>query len=290
LVAAKDLGINFIDTADVYSDGRSEQMIGDALINDRERWIIASKVGVRSTESGHGIGAKKVIFKRVEDSLRRLRTDYIDIYQLHRFDPETPVIETIEAMDSLCTQGKVRFFGLSNFDVQQSVEFLDAASGARLLMPATNQVHHNLFKRQIVHQFGKMPESFPLKLLVYGALGRGILAGKYRQGELPSERSRAYVSASVKGDLQPVVFEAVAGLNKIALKAGISMSQLAVAHVLRTKAVLSALVGIRTVAQLSEVSQACTWDLSSDFWKIVDDYVLSVEDLDHVSLGKPILA
>lgn len=289
LSAARDNGVNFVDTADVYSDGRSEEMIGNALSGQRECWIIASKVGVKSHETGESTGSKKVIFERIENSLRRLRTDYIDLYQLHHFDPDTPVQETLEAMEALLTQGKVRHFGLSNLNAQQVALYVKYARLSNLTLPATNQIHYNIIKREMANEHFAASESDRPRLLVYGALGRGVLSGKYRPGETPGESTRANLSVSVKSDLQPVVLRAVADLAKIGLEAGVTMGQLALAYVIRSPEVVSALVGIRTVEQLEEIVKGCALCLNVDFWAAVDDYLNNLEGLEQVSLGKPSL-
>ncbi len=289
LSAAQDYGVNFVDTADVYSDGRSEEMIGEALSGQRAHWIIASKVGVRSNETGNGRGSRKVIFSRIEGSLRRLRTDYIDIYQLHHFDPETPVQETLEAMTALRSQGKVRYFGLSNVSVQQAALYIKEAQCSNLILPATNQIHYNILKRKAADDFSLAAVNGRPRLLVYGALGRGVLSGKYRLGEMPKRDTRANMSVSVSSDLQPEVLGAVDHLSQIGLNAGITMSQLAVAYVLRSSEVASVLVGVRSIEQLAEIANTFMLDLRPDFWKSVDQYLADLGGMEQVSLGRPLL-
>lgn len=279
LSAAQDYGVNFIDTADVYSEGRSEEMIGEALSGNRARWIIASKVGVRSNETGNGRGTRKAIFSRIEGSLRRLRTDYIDLYQLHHFDPETPVQETLEAMTALRNQGKIRHFGLSNFSVQQAASFIEDAQFSKLILPATNQIYCNILNPKLADDFSIVPVNGRPRLLVFGVLGRGVLSGKYRLGEVPKRDTRASMSVSVNSDLQPAVLGAVAHLSQIGLNAGITMSQLAVAYVLRSSEIASALVGVRSIEQLAEIANTFTLDLRPDLWKAVDQYLKDLGDI-----------
>ena len=279
LSAAEDYGVNFIDTADVYSEGRSEEMIGEALSGKRSRWIIASKVGVRSNESGNGRGSRKAIFSRIEGSLRRLRTDYIDLYQLHHFDPETPVQETLEAMTELRNQGKIRYFGLSNFSVQQAASFIEDAQFSKLILPTTNQIHCNILNRKLSDDFSIAAVNGRPRLLAFGVLGRGVLSGKYRLGEVPKKDTRASMSVSVNSDLRPSVLGAVAHLSQIGLNAGITMSQLAVAYVLRSSEIASALVGVRSIEQLAEIANTFTLDLRPDLWKVVDQYLKDLGDI-----------
>jgi aryl-alcohol dehydrogenase-like predicted oxidoreductase len=288
LSVAKDCGVNFVDTADVYSEGRSEEMIGEALSGQRAQWIIASKVGLRSNETGSGSGSRKVIFSRIEASLRRLQTDYIDIYQLHQFDPITPVQETLDAMTELRNQGKIRHFGLSNFSVHQVELYLKEAQFSNLILPATNQIHYNILKRKVVDNFSIAALNSQPRLLAYGVLGRGVLSSKYRLGEMPNSDTRANMSLSVKSDLQPEVLGAVARLSQIGLNAGITMSQLALAYALRSSEVASALVGVRSIEQLEEVAKTFILDLRPDFWRSVDQYLADLGNLEHVSLGMPL--
>jgi len=288
--AAENLGVNLVDTADVYSEGRSEELIGKALEGRRDRWIIATKVGVESGATGHGIGAKKLIFERIEGSLRRLRTDYIDIYQLHHFDPVTPAAETIEAFETLRAQGKVRHFGLSNCTAAQANRYTAAACAVGQPPPATHQIHYNLLKRQAEEEFLTAPDEHQPRLLIYGALGRGVLSGKYRAGNPPAQNTRAAMSARVQADLQPAVLSAVAHLETLAHEIGLTMSQLATAYVLRPPSVLAALIGIRTVTQLRELTSGPDRPLRADQWARVDDFLQASASLNEVSLGQPTLS
>jgi aryl-alcohol dehydrogenase-like predicted oxidoreductase len=290
LDAASDNGINFIDTADVYSDGQSEQLIGNALRGKRESWIIASKVGVKSNQTGRFLGSKKEILTRIEHSLRRLQTDYIDIYQLHQFDPETPVFETLEAMETLRNQGKLRYFGISNFNLQQVDLVVQTALQSGFQVPVTNQIHYNILKRKVANTFFNDSEFEWPRLLIYGALGRGVLSGKYRLGEAPSPNTRAYVSAAVKSDLRASVLQLVSDLTEISRQLGITMSQLAISYVLRSNKVAAALVGVRSVEQLLEVSEGWGQDQSPDLWVTVDKYLNELEDIDQGNLGEQLFS
>lgn len=290
ILTAENLGVNLVDTADVYSEGRSEELIGKALEGRRDRWIIATKVGVESGATGHGIAAKQVIFKRIEGSLRRLRTDYIDIYQLHHFDPVTPAAETIEAFKILRAQGKVRHFGLSNCTATQTDRYMAAAQAIGQPPPATHQIHYNLLKRQAEEEFLAAPDAQQPRHLIYGALGRGVLSGKYRAGGPPAQNTRAAMSVHVQADLQPAVLSAVAHLETLAHEIGLTMSQLAAAYVLRPPSVLAALIGIRIVTQLRELASGLDRPLRADQWARVDDFVQASTSLTEASLGQPTLS
>jgi len=289
IAAAKDQGINFIDTADVYSDGLSEELIGKALVGSRDKWVLATKVGVKSDGTGSGLGSKKSIFNRVEKSLRRLRTDYIDIYQIHHFDYNTPILETLDAFEDLRNQGKIRNFGLSNCNSSQANLYTEMAQMSSLTSPITNQVHYNILKRGAEDEFLVSPGSNQPMLMVYGVLGRGVLTGKYSIDKKPQQITRADMSSSVKADLLPSVLNAVAGLDKLGQEVGITMSQLSVSYVLRNPVVLSAVVGFRDISQLKELTNISKIDLSEQFWSKVDAYLQILGDFKDASLGHQIV-
>lgn len=287
LSAAKHLGVNFIDTADVYSNGLSEEMIGNALSGHRKQWVIATKVGVKSGESGRGKASRKMIHDRVDKSLKRLKTDYIDLYQIHHFDVDTPIEETIDAMQQLLSIGKIREFGVSNFTAKQVAETL-AKEHARA-RPVTNQVHFNLLKRERVIDYVKRSTSGWPKLLVYGVLGRGILGDRYQENSYIPSNSRAAQSSSVRADLQPSLMRVVKELRTLAGLNGLTTSQLAVYFATRNPAILSAIVGFRTVEQLEEIANQPNAINNRNFWAAIDSYVDTVQALREVSLGDPLL-
>ena len=285
LAAAEELGVNMVDTADVYSEGRSEEFIGQALLARRNRWILATKVGVKSGDTGSGAATRQNIQGRVEHSLRRLRTDHIDIYQLHHFDPETPIEETLQTAAQLRAQGKIIHFSVSNCSVGQICMFEEASLRTGLPRIATNQVHYNLLKRNIEHEMMPLFQSRGLGLLVYGVLGRGVLSGKYREGQPVPDNTRATMSSRVRLDLQPHILRVVARLETFCLEAGISLPELAVAYVLRFNVVLSAVVGMRSVEQLQTVARATDLDLGASFWEKIDEFLCDLGELEGASLG-----
>ena len=212
----------------------------------------------------------------------------MDIYQLHHFDPDTPVEETLAAAEVLRAQGKVRHFGISNCTAPQVRAYTSASRTFGLPMPATHQVHYNILKRQIEHDLVPQSEPTRPRLLAYGVLGRGVLSGKYRSGEAVPANTRAAMSARVQSDLQPAVLRAVAGLETLGRAAGLTLSQLALAFVLRTAAV--AIVGVRSPAQLGEVAKAGDLEPGPGFWAQVDDFLFRTGEFPSASLGQPTLA
>ncbi len=190
--AALDLGANFFDTADVYGSGLSEEFLGKALGARRPRAIIATKFGnpMRSGRYPDGGASRELIMYSVEESLRRLGTDYIDLYQIHRPDPKTPIEETLRALDDLVRQGKVRFIGNSNFDAAQ-VDAAAAVSRERGLAAfCSAQNHYSLLTRDIERELVPACERHGLSILPYFPLESGLLTGKYRRGEAPPEGTR----------------------------------------------------------------------------------------------------
>ena len=282
---ATDYGINLIDTADIYSDGLSEEIIGNALQKKRNQWVIASKVGVRSGGDGKGCGKKQNIFDCVENSLKRLKTDFIDIYQLHRYDQTTPLEETIYAFEMLVKQGKIRFYGVSNFTLLQIKELNKVSKLINSNYLYTHQVHYNLIKNSFETSFAK-DKSLKKKIyLIYGALGRGVLTDKYILNN--DKNNRANLSESVKSDLKPFLLKIVKKLTDLANEQNITMAQLSILYVLRNKLVLSALIGVRNAKQLEEIASATSQGIDINFWNKVDELIGDKQKFNSISLGKP---
>ncbi len=190
--AALDLGANFFDTADVYGTGQSEEFLGKALGARRSKAIIATKFGnpMRGSEFPEGGASRALILHSVEQSLRRLGTDYIDLYQIHRPDPKTPIEETLRAFDDLVRQGKVRYIGNSNFDGAQ-VDAAAAVSSEQMLAAfCSAQNHYSLLTRGIEKDLVPACERHGLGILPYFPLESGLLTGKYKRGEAPPEGTR----------------------------------------------------------------------------------------------------
>lgn len=285
LDAARDSGINLIDTADVYSQGLSEEFIGASIKSRRDYWVIASKVGVRSGESPSGKGRKEYILRGVEESLCRLGTEYIDLYQMHHFDPETPIEETLECLHGLVLGGKVRYIGASNYSEEQ----LRGSQHTAMLLGFTPftaiQSQYNLLKREIETVLFPVCRQLHVGVMIYGALARGVLSGKYRWGQSVPAGSRASTSASTKTDLNESVLKTVEGLAAFADLQGKSVSQLALAWILRKIEVSTVLVGVRNVAQLLDDVNAVNWTLSDADLMEVDRIIGDLGRYRSSSLG-----
>lgn len=195
---ARELGITAIDTADVYSEGLSEEYIGSFIQEDRDKWFIASKAGIRSHASSNGLGKKKNIFQKIEGSLQRLKTDYIDLYQIHAFDPETPLEETLEAFSTLLQQGKIRAAGISNYTHAHLKEL------ARLPYHCftSHQIAMNITNFHTSKPILETSHGLGMSAVAYASLARGIFNDKYL-GDLPPPGSRAALSQNVLADLTP---------------------------------------------------------------------------------------
>ncbi|MEM3799681.1 MAG: aldo/keto reductase, partial [Thermoprotei archaeon] len=190
---ALELGINMIDTANVYTAGRSEEIIGEAIKGRRDEVVVATKVGSpvsSNTPLGSGL-SRKHIHWQLEQSLRRLQTNYVDVYYLHRFDPETPLEETLRTMDQLVKLGKVLYVGVSNFDRKQLEETWRICVELDLEKPIVLQPPYNLLRRDIEREVAPWCEENGVGVAVYSPLQGGLLTGKYSPVEQPPQGSRA---------------------------------------------------------------------------------------------------
>lgn len=243
-------GINAVDTSDTYGDGESERLIGQALRHRRQDWIIATKVGLDSDEDPCGFATPAKIRSKLEASLRRLGTDFVDVYQLHHYDPVTPPAAVMATMQALVAEGKVRQIGVSNFDAAQLAVYLQTGVPIAFL-----QTHFNLLRRDIEEDLLPLCRARGIGVLVYGALGRGVLGGRYRADAPIDPAARAFESARIRADLQQDVLQVVEALGQYAAAAGTSLAALMVAWVLSRPGISSVVVGVRNAAQLRDVVQ-----------------------------------
>jgi len=259
--AAIDSGITFFDTADRYGKGQSEDFLGRALGARRDQIILATKVGMEM-EKGQQGASPQYIGEAIEASLRRLKTDRIDLYQLHQSDPKTPIADTLGALDQLVHAGKVREIGCSNFSVAQILEAADAAKGGAHFVSVQNEF--SLFHRE-PERNGVLAEceARGMAFLPYFPLASGLLTGKYRKGQKPSEGSRA---ADAWG---PKLFTEknlaiVESLIEFAETRNHTILQLAFAWLLSYKPVASVIAGASKPEQVRANTKAANWQLASD--------------------------
>ena len=259
--AALDCGINFFDTADIYGSGQSEEYLARALGNRREKVIIATKFGLQFDEQRQG-AKPDYIRQAVEDSLRRLRTDHIDLYQLHKPDPETPIADTLGALDELVKAGKVREIGCSNFTAEQLREAENAVSqGAARFVSVQNE--YSLLNREPEREVIAECERLKLALLPYFPLASGLLTGKYRLGEEAPDgsRGRDKFAAQACTDDNLVLADS---LRRFAESRGHSLLELAFSWLLMRPVIASVIAGAKSPEQVKANAAAAAWSLTRE--------------------------
>ncbi|TAA16902.1 aldo/keto reductase [Pseudoxanthomonas winnipegensis] len=261
-----EAGANLFDTADVYSDGASEEILGAALAGRRERALISTKTGLRLGEGPNDAGASRLrLLRAVDDSLRRLRTDYIDLLQLHAFDAMTPVEETLSTLDGLVRAGKVRYLGASNYagwQLMKSLAVADARGWSRFV---ANQTYYSLAGRDYEWELMPLGLDQGLGAVVWSPLGWGRLTGRLRRGQPLPAQSRLHDTAAFApaiGDER--LFAIVNVLDAIAAETGRTVPQVAINWLLQRPTVSSVLIGARTEAQLRDNLGAVGWSLTAE--------------------------
>ena len=253
---AIDAGINFLDTANVYSRGRSEEVTGQALKNNGKRHsvVLATKVhGTMDDDDPNARGnSRRHIIEQCEASLRRLQTDYIDLYQLHRPQPDIPIDETLRALDDLIRAGKVRYIGTSTFAAWQIVESLWVAKELGLNRFVSEQPPYNMLDRRIERELLPMLQTYGIASLPWSPLAGGLLTGKYRRGEEPPDGSRfdRDMHEANRQRWESDFFSVVEGLDELVAEKDCTMAQLALAWCVRQPGVTSPIIGPRTMEQL----------------------------------------
>jgi len=269
--AAFEEGINFIDTANVYGRGAAETVLGEALSgHERSSYVLATKVYFQMSDTDRGLSAEQ-IHKQIDASLKRLRTDYVDLYQCHRYDEDTPLQETMQALSEVVKAGKARYIGFSEWPVQRVEESL-ALPGVEGWV--SSQPQYSMLWRVPEAEVIPLCEREQISQIVWSPLGQGVLTGKYRPGEQPPADSRAG-SESMSGFMdrlmQDPVLEAVQRLRPVAEQAGMTMPQLALAWVLRQSNVASAIVGASRPEQVRANASASGLTLDVDTLAAVDE-------------------
>jgi aryl-alcohol dehydrogenase-like predicted oxidoreductase len=262
--AAIDAGITLFDTADIYGGTKSEEFLGKALGKRRGDIVLATKFGMRigDDERKKG-GSRRYIMRAVEDSLTRLNTDWIDLYQMHQPDPETPIDETLRALDDLVTQGKVRYIGNSNFAGWQIADADWTAAGSSRFISAQNQ--YSLLERRVEHEVLPACENFGLGFLPFFPLGSGLLSGKYKRGEKPPEGTRlAAWGSRGAAALSDKNFDKVEKLTDWAEERGHTILELAFAWLLGHDVVSSVIAGATSVEQIKANAATAAWELTAE--------------------------
>jgi aryl-alcohol dehydrogenase-like predicted oxidoreductase len=277
LSLASELDINFIDTGPLYGNGNSEKIVGKYICNKRSSFIISTKVGldkVSRDDGTFGVSVRKLtrnnITKSLNESLATLNTDYIDILQLHAYDPETSLQESVEVLESLVRDGKIRTYGVSNYNPEQLKELLSILNKNDYKNLSCIESHYNMIERMIELSLLPLISRANISLIPYRSLARGVLSGKYVNGLIP-EQSRAFDSWRVRNTLTEEVSVLVKTLSEeIKYKYGRSILDLAVAWLLAQDAIPTVLVGCRDKQQLVENVEASKWVLSAEILDYVD--------------------
>jgi len=261
-----DAGINLIDTADVYSGGLAEDILGEVLRGRRDDVLVATKVRMTMGRGPNDAGlSKHHVITGCEASLRRLGTDHIDLYQVHEWDGQTPLEETLEALGLLVSAGKVRYVGASNYASWQLMKALGTSERLGLPRFVSQQIYYSLQGREAEYELIPLAVDQGLGVLVWSPLAGGLLSGKYRRGQQPPEGSRGLTDWN-----EPPVYDAdglydiIEVLVKIAEQRGVSAAQVALAYTLAKPAVTSLVIGARTDEQLADNLAAADLTLSDD--------------------------
>lgn len=268
--AALDAGVNLFDTADIYGGTKSEAYLGRILAGRRNEVVLATKFGMRIDDDRPGGAGAAYVRRAVEESLRRLKTDRIDLYQLHTPDPKTPIAETLGALAELVREGKVREIGCSNFSVEQLREAESAAGGVRFV---SVQNEYSLFHRAPEEGVLAACERQKLAFLPYFPLASGLLTGKYRRGVAPPQGTRITEGPRFEGLLSSQNLEVVEGLIAFAEAKGHTLLELAFSWLLSHRPVASVIAGATSAAQIRANAGAAGWMLGADELAEIDRIV-----------------
>ncbi|AIQ12260.1 aldo/keto reductase [Paenibacillus durus] len=287
-------GINFIDTADVYAAGGSEEIVGKALKGRRNEVVLATKVGMPMGKGLNQSGSSRLwIRQEVENSLRRLQTDHIDLYQLHRPDPQTDIEETLGVLTDLVQEGKIRYIGSSTFQAWQIAEAQGVSERRNLARFASEQPPYSILNRSIELDVLEVARKYGMGVLVWSPLSGGLLTGKYAKGQAASSDSRAArFQGSVLGNIvdptreeNRVKFEIINELQGLAAEAGIALPHMAVAFTQAHPSITSTIIGPRTLEQLQGSLAGVDVRLSSDLLDAIDTIVAPGKTLDDLERG-----
>jgi aryl-alcohol dehydrogenase-like predicted oxidoreductase len=263
---ALDAGVNLIDTADVYSTGVSEEIVGEAIKGRRDDVLLATKARMRMGEGPNDAGlSRHHLIRACEASLRRLGTDHIDLYQVHEWDGQTPLEETLGALDDLQRAGKIRYAGCSNYSGWQLSKALGVSERLGLVRFVSQQVYYSLQARDVEYELMPAGLDQGVGMLVWSPLAGGLLSGKYRRGQAMPEGSRHLTDWNeppVRDEEQ--TYDVIEAVVEIGADHGVSAAQVALAWLLARPGISSLVVGARTDEQLADNLAAATLELSAD--------------------------
>jgi aryl-alcohol dehydrogenase (NADP+) len=276
IAKAREAGVNFIDTADVYNEGRSEEITGRAINDSRSQWVLATKV---ANATGHGPNerglSRRRIMEAAEASLRRLGTDWIDIYYLHREDHATPLSETLRAMGDLVRQGKIRYFGVSNHRAWRVAEICRLCDNLGIDRPVVSQPYYNAMNR--IPEVEHLPACghYGLGVVPYSPLARGVLTGKYSPDTPPPETSRAgrHDTRMMQTEWRPESLQIAQDIKRHAEALGITAGQFALGWVLNNRFVTAVIAGPRTEEHWDGYVRALDYRFTAEDEALVDRLV-----------------
>ncbi|MGW2516843.1 aldo/keto reductase [Streptomyces sp. NPDC001617] len=280
--AALEAGINLIDTADMYSAGESEEMVGKAVAGRRDDIVLATKAAMpMGEERNHQGGSRRWLVTALEDSLRRLGVDHVDLYQIHRWDPNTSDEETLSALTDLQRAGKIRYFGSSTFPAHRIVQSQWAARAHHLGRYVTEQPSYSILQRGVEAHVLPVAEEYGLGVLVWSPLASGWLSGAVREGREVTTSRSAFMPDRFDLTLpyNRARLDAVERLAKVADEAGLTLIELALGFVTAHPAVTAALIGPRTLDHLNAQLAAADTVLSADVLDAIDEIVAPGTDL-----------
>lgn len=269
---ALDAGINFIDTADRYSQGESEEIVGKALKGRRDNIVLATKVnGTMGDDPNQQGNSRRWLIREVEASLRRLQTDYIDLYQIHRPSPDTDIEETLSALTDLMHAGKVRAIGSSTFPASEIVEAQWVAERRGLARFRTEQPPYSILNRSIEREVLPVCQRYGMGVLVWSPLAKGMLTGRYRKGQPLPDSLRVKMFSKQLSDESRL--DAVEQLILVAEQAGLSLTHMAMAFTVAHPGVTSAILGPRTMEQLDDLLAGAEVALADEVLDQIDQIV-----------------
>ncbi len=273
---AFDKGVNFFDNADIYARGEAEKVMGKAIKGiPREELVLSSKVFWPTMEGPNGRGlSRKHITESIHQSLARLGTDYLDLYFCHRYDPDTPIEEVVFTMNTLIEQGKVLYWGTSEWRASQVAEAIGIARQYNLIPPAMEQPQYHMFhRRRVESELAPLAEDFGIGLTTWSPLASGILTGKYNEGIPDGSRASLESMAWLKEEITDERIIKVRELEAVAKELGITMAQLAIVWLLRRKEVSSVITGAKKLSQLEDniAAREHLDKLDNDILELIED-------------------
>src|ERR1700686_4658213 len=278
IAKAREAGVNFIDTADAYSNGNSEAVVGRAISNNRPNWVLATKLANPMGDDPNRVGlSRRWVLQAADESLKRLGTDYIDIYYLHREDHSTPLAETVRAMGELIQKGKVRYFGVSNYRAWRDAENCNTCDDLCINRPIVSQPYYNAMNRMPEVEHFPACNYYGLGIVPYSPLARGVLTGKYRPDAAPDKDTRAGRNDTrmMQTEWRPESLQLAQQIRQHAEAKGITAGQFGVSGGLNPSFVSAVIAGPRTEEQWDDYMRALDYRFTAEDEALIDRLVAS---------------